>query len=1081
MEKKWRVRIVIQEKGFVVIYGLTPEDIDGCWDDLYEKISSSVIVVQHVSVTPNQLKYLRIKHLVNLSTESVELYMPRGFMQEKEAGSPSIRIKGTMAQVDKVKEQIEKLIGSYIEENLEVRCPSYLKRMWTKRWQQIKTRNESSYDLILDYAPATRQTRKGSSSDNLVDEQAVTAFNFAICGSDAESIKELKDTILNKENGQMFEKKDLTLSEKCCITLLKGLKAREIEIQSLTVELRIKKEAGIVTIITPSEVSEDLQAAEEEILRYVDARTYKTALITSSEPVVGLILASQPFRSNVYLNQAQKAAEPHKVNVRLLTRKPRIGFQLSGMPDSIEAVKPAIESILARIKSEVHEMKFRVPHISASAFALPEFSRFTSKLADDLCVICSYPREGKQNKLLKHVLVQPSSTAHCVVLEIATGSLVSEQVDAIVNTAGSDLRHTGGLSKSILQAGGPAIQSDCDTYFQDHGSLIVSEVVCFDSRDLLCKKLIHAVGPKWNEDSVTGTEAKLYLTVFNALKLAEKEEVGSISLPAISTGGFGVPDNICAQASLKAVRDFCQATSESTIHTVRFVLFEKSTAEAFLQSLSSETMKDAIKEEEQVTSDDLSAMDWFWQNDTDVFVPYSPGASSQLSSYYSDNPLLGSFQLSIGKHQYQISFSTMQQVNVATKKSRKIKFMGKKSTPKPSDPKKTPAAVQWYYMNDSNVYAPYSSADSSKIEECYRASGPCVLTINANLYSVDFTTMKQENLTTKYCRSIKREPSTSESNEAEASIVVKEDVTISLKGPKRNLDKARERFEGKMKSLFSTRPISLPPIMTAAFTKKLRAIAQQHDVTYTLEGVESELEKKSLVLEGLTQEVDKTHRLIQEEIIKFQQSADSGVIQYPPEWQRQTANTEVFPLATSSLEWQQVAQKFQATLSGCAILKINRIQNKWLWEEFVQHKKRLHKKNNGAVNEKDLFHGTRGNPPEQIYKGEEGFDMRYSNKGMWGQANYFAANANYSDGYAYISPLSGHKEMFLVKVLTGESYDCPSDSSLKMPPAKPVAGASQLQFSVNRYDTVTGVTHGSRVYMTYDNKKAYPAYLIQYM
>ena len=40
--------------------------------------------------------------------------------------------------------------------------------------------------------------------------------------------------------------------------------------------------------------------------------------------------------------------------------------------------------------------------------------------------------------------------------------------------------------------------------------------------------------------------------------------------------------------------------------------------------------------------------------------------------------------------------------------------------------------------------------------------------------------------------------------------------------------------------------------------------------------------------------------------------------------------------------------------------------------------------------EKFLYHGTGNTPPDMIYKSEEGFDMRFSNQGMWGQAVYFA-------------------------------------------------------------------------------------------
>lgn len=48
-----------------------------------------------------------------------------------------------------------------------------------------------------------------------------------------------------------------------------------------------------------------------------------------------------------------------------------------------------------------------------------------------------------------------------------------------------------------------------------------------------------------------------------------------------------------------------------------------------------------------------------------------------------------------------------------------------------------------------------------------------------------------------------------------------------------------------------------------------------------------------------------------------------------------------------------------------------------------------------------MYHGTRNNSPGLIYKSEEGFDMRLSPGGMWGRANYFAANSSYSHQYRH--------------------------------------------------------------------------------
>ena len=65
--------------------------------------------------------------------------------------------------------------------------------------------------------------------------------------------------------------------------------------------------------------------------------------------------------------------------------------------------------------------------------------------------------------------------------------------------------------------------------------------------------------------------------------------------------------------------------------------------------------------------------------------------------------------------------------------------------------------------------------------------------------------------------------------------------------------------------------------------------------------------------------------------------------------------------------------------------------------------------------------------------------------------------------------------MFLVKVLTGDSFTCPSNNTLRMTPYKPSTSSEKVH-----YDTVNGVTNGSKVYITYSNDKAYPLYLISF-
>jgi hypothetical protein len=43
--------------------------------------------------------------------------------------------------------------------------------------------------------------------------------------------------------------------------------------------------------------------------------------------------------------------------------------------------------------------------------------------------------------------------------------------------------------------------------------------------------------------------------------------------------------------------------------------------------------------------------------------------------------------------------------------------------------------------------------------------------------------------------------------------------------------------------------------------------------------------------------------------------------------------------------------------------------------------------------ELSLWHGTNTTPPNMIYEGEEGFDMRFAKNGSRGVGNYFAIHS----------------------------------------------------------------------------------------
>lgn len=214
-------------------------------------------------------------------------------------------------------------------------------------------------------------------------------------------------------------------------------------------------------------------------------------------------------------------------------------------------------------------------------------------------------------------------------------------------------------------------------------------------------------------------------------------------------------------------------------------------------------------------------------------------------------------------------------------------------------------------------------------------------------------------------------------------------------------------------------------------------------------------------------------------------------IQYPGEWESQGNFCELkYIFRDSNLsEWTRIQRLIHATLPNASISSIHRIQNQHLWRRYFMERQFVKQKNGGVSNEIEMFHGTRNTNPEVIFRGEEGFDMRYSNQGRWGVGIYFASDASYSVHYAYRNH-EGKLQLLLSRVISGCAYACISgDQNLRTPPAKNTTSmcdspsvvsvsASRNNFFTDFYDSVLGMSRSTQICTVYNNSKAYPSYLI---
>ncbi|HEX7972270.1 MAG TPA: macro domain-containing protein [Thiobacillus sp.] len=73
--------------------------------------------------------------------------------------------------------------------------------------------------------------------------------------------------------------------------------------------------------------------------------------------------------------------------------------------------------------------------------------------------------------------------------------------------------------------------------------------------------------------------------VRSTLELADQLKVGSLSMPAISTGIFGFPKDKAARVILRAVSDYFNTQPTSRVHLVRLALFDQETVDVFLKEV----------------------------------------------------------------------------------------------------------------------------------------------------------------------------------------------------------------------------------------------------------------------------------------------------------------------------------------------------------------------------------------------------------------------------------------------------------------------------------------------------------------
>jgi O-acetyl-ADP-ribose deacetylase (regulator of RNase III) len=146
-------------------------------------------------------------------------------------------------------------------------------------------------------------------------------------------------------------------------------------------------------------------------------------------------------------------------------------------------------------------------------------------------------------------------------IEVVSGDITQQHVDAVVNAANRAMRGGGGVDGAIHRAGGPVILEDCIARFPD--GLATGDAGWTTAGDLPARWVIHVVGPNY----AAGQTDRTLLTSCYARALAIADELGArtLAFPLVSAGIYGWPLDDAAAAAVETLRTTSTSASEARL------------------------------------------------------------------------------------------------------------------------------------------------------------------------------------------------------------------------------------------------------------------------------------------------------------------------------------------------------------------------------------------------------------------------------------------------------------------------------------------------------------------------------------
>jgi O-acetyl-ADP-ribose deacetylase (regulator of RNase III) len=713
----------------------------------------------------------------------------------------------------------------------------------------------------------------------------------------------------------------------------------------------------------------------------------------------------------------------------------------------------------------------------------------------------------------EHTLAAKTMDAKSII-EMKRGSLTDYQADVYVNTAHCtlNLKH-GAVAQTLLKAGGPALQAECNQYIAQHGNIPDWGYAVTGGGNLKCKHIIHAVGSQYVKGAAEKGMEKM---MTNIIAECDRLQASSVAFPAIGTGALGFPDNTVAKIMLEAISRYLQAHPSSRIQQIFLVIFMDKTHKAF-QSLMHSPMNVYDSQDVEPAQSESSSVNYRSAtprystvadnqecSDSQSIVAPSVVQSTALQSFKTNDVNIDIIHGDITNEDCDGIVSTSSHDLTLHPFGVMGALLKKGGTELQQE---CTAAVQRYgHLHSSKVIvtgtgrpgglkcrrilhiqAPHVANDLQKVVKAVLREADKE---SLSIVSLPAIGTGQHGFTPRVaaegiCEAIVEFSKSNPRHVKCVKVVLFQEehyssfsAAFTAASSEKGLSTLRNALShvrsaitpGHRSTNSETSVVHRPPHTFPSHTKPQQTGHTQYaarnpaDSKYTSFSTE-DFRRPNFVHES-TQE-DK-----------------------PSTWDRMPTDPltgkedtyHLVDLPQHSVEYKEVSQAFHQTISFYKIKKIQRIQNPKLWSQYAARKKIMDRENPQLTqNERKLFHGCAVGAVEPI--NHTGFNRSYAgaNGTRFGKGMYFARDASYSARYAVSSSIPPHMgigigtgqcQMYLARVLTGEFVK--GDNSMLVPPPKDPNNSNVL------FDSVVDDVQNPSIFVVFYDAQAYPEYLITF-